>query len=84
MVYGKYVMSTLPATKMSSRGQVVIPEEVRNAMGLKPGAQFVVISQGDVVMLKVLSTPSAKEFTNLQKRLRRKARAAGLTQKNVA
>ncbi len=77
-------MSTLATTKMSSRGQVVIPEEVRNEMGLKEGAQFVVISQGDVMMLKVLTPPSAKEFSALQKRLRRKARAAGLMQKDVA
>jgi AbrB family looped-hinge helix DNA binding protein len=76
-------MSTLATTKMSCRGQVVIPETVRNEMGLKAGAQFVVISQGDVVMLKVLSPPSAEEFSALQKRLRRKARAAGLTQKDV-
>ena len=30
-------MSTLTTTKMSSRGQVVIPEAVRNEMGLKAG-----------------------------------------------
>jgi AbrB family looped-hinge helix DNA binding protein len=77
-------MPALSTTKMSSRGQVVIPETVRNEMGLKAGSQFVVISQGDAVMLKVLSPPSAEEFSELQKRLRRKARAAGLTQKDVA
>jgi AbrB family looped-hinge helix DNA binding protein len=76
-------MSTLTTTKMSSRGQVVIPEIVRNEMGLKTGARFVVISQGDVVMLKVLSPPSAEEFASLHKRLRQKARAAGRKQKDI-
>ncbi|MGA2061546.1 MAG: AbrB/MazE/SpoVT family DNA-binding domain-containing protein [Thermoguttaceae bacterium] len=76
-------MPALSTTKMSSRGQVVIPETIRSEMGLKAGVQFVVISQGDAVMLKVLSPPSAEEFAALHKRLRRKARAAGRTQKDV-
>ena len=67
-------MSTLATTKMSSRGQVVIPEAVRNEMGLKAGSQFVVTSLGDAVMLKKVSPPSAEEFAALHKRLRQKAR----------
>ena len=76
-------MQALSTTKMSSRGQVVIPETIRNEMGLKAGAQFVVISQGDVVMLKVLSAPSVEEFAALHKRLRGKAQAAGRSQKDT-
>ena len=48
-------MSTLATTKMSSRGQVVIPEAVRNEMGLKAGSQFVVTSRGDAVMLNYMA-----------------------------
>jgi AbrB family looped-hinge helix DNA binding protein len=77
-------MSVLATTKMSSRGQVVIPEVVRNEMGLQAGAQFVVTSQGDAVMLKQVSPPSDEEFAALHRRLRQKARAAGLTRKDVA
>jgi hypothetical protein len=53
-------------------------------MGLKPGTRFVAISQGDAVMLKVVSPPSVKDFAALAARLRRKAREAGLTRKDVA
>ena len=35
-------MSTLSTTRMSSKGQVVIPEEIRQRLGLETGAQFVV------------------------------------------
>ena len=77
-------MSTLATTKMSSRGQVVIPENMRNEMGLQAGAQFIVTSQGDAVMLKKVSPASAEEFAALHRRLRQKARAAGLTRKDVA
>ncbi len=37
---------------MSSKGQIVIPEEIRNALHLKTGTKFVVIGEGDVVVLK--------------------------------
>jgi AbrB family looped-hinge helix DNA binding protein len=77
-------MSTLATTKMSSRGQVVIPEAVRNEMGLKPGDEFVVLTQNDVVMLKGIKRPSMREFDALIRKARRQARAAGLTHADVA
>ena len=71
-------------TKMSSRGQVVIPEAVRSEMGLKPGSKFVVLWHDDVVMLKVISPPSREEFTVLQKRLQQQARTKGLKRKDIS
>ena len=50
-------MNDPATTKLSSKGQVVIPEEIRNRLGLKPGAQFVVLGDRDVVILKVIQTP---------------------------
>ena len=55
----------IATTKMSSRGQVGIPESVRSEMGLKPGSQFVVMWHDDVVMLKVISPPSLDDFNFL-------------------
>jgi len=71
-------------TKMSSRGQVVIPESVRSEMGLKPGSKFVVLWHDDVVMLKVISPPSLEEFTAVQKRLQQQARDQGLKRKDIS
>ena len=71
-------------TKMSSRGQVVIPESVRSDMGLKPGSKFVVLWRDDVVMLKVISPPSLEEFKVLQKQLQRQARGKGLKRKDIS
>jgi AbrB family looped-hinge helix DNA binding protein len=71
-------------TKMSSRGQVVIPESVRSEMGLKPGSKFVVLWHDDVVMLKVISPPSLEEFTVVQKRLQQQARDQGLKRKDIS
>lgn len=70
-------------TKLSSRGQVVIPEEIRNRLGLKPGARFVVLGEGDVVILKVIQMPDMAEFDELVGRAREAARRAGLTEADV-
>src|SRR5437763_236910 len=37
-------MPTLATTRMSSKGQVVIPEAIREELGLEPGAQFVAVN----------------------------------------
>ena len=40
-------MSSAATTTLSSKGQVVIPEEIRIRLGLKAGAQFVVLGDRD-------------------------------------
>ncbi len=74
-------MANLSTTKLSSKGQVVIPEEVRSQLGSRAGDQFVVIAEGDVVILKTLNPPSMKEFDTLISRARKQAKVAKLTKK---
>ena len=50
-------MANVSTTKMSSKGQVVIPEIIRKQLNLKPGSQFVVVGDKDVVILKNISPP---------------------------
>jgi len=76
-------MTKLATTKMSSKGQVVIPEEIRDRLGLKAGAQFVVIGERDVVILKSLAPPSMKEFDELVKEARAQARRAGMKKSEI-
>jgi AbrB family looped-hinge helix DNA binding protein len=71
-------MSGYATTKLSSKGQVVIPEEVRNDLGLNEGDQFVVIGQGDAVILKVIAPPKLKEFQELLGQARAEAKKAGV------
>ena len=71
-------MATLATTKMSSKGQIVIPEEIRKRLKLKTGAQFVVVGDNDVVILKSIAPPSMDEFDVLIADARRQAKAAGL------
>lgn len=48
---------TVATTKLSSKGQVVIPESIRKSLRLKEGDQFVVVGQGDSVIFKTISPP---------------------------
>ena len=76
-------MKSLATTKMSSKGQVVIPEEIREQIGLKAGSQFVVVGEKDVVILKSISCPSMKEFDELIARARKQARLSGLKRSDI-
>ena len=74
----------IATTKMSSKGQVVIPEKIRIAMGLKEGTQFVIIGQGNTVILKLIEFPPMEQFKSLIARARKAARQAGLKQSDIA
>jgi AbrB family looped-hinge helix DNA binding protein len=76
-------MPTLTTTRMSSKGQVVIPEEIRERLGLQSGTQFVVVGDRDVVILKAISAPSMKEFDNLIAQARQQARKSGLRKSDI-
>ena len=77
-------MVTVSTTRMSSKGQVVIPEEVRNRLGIASGAQFIVMGENDVVILKKISQHSMDEFDGIIQRARGQARAAGLKSSDIA
>lgn len=77
-------MTQVATTKMSSKGQIVIPEEVRNSLGLKSGDQFIVIGNKDVVILKSISPPSMDEFDALIKKARTQAKKAGLKKSDIS
>ena len=71
-------MESFATTRMSSKGQIVIPESIRKRLNLKEGAQFIVVGEDDVVILKAITSPSMDAFDNLIKKARRQAKDAGL------
>lgn len=73
----------LSTTKMSSKGQIVIPEEIRKRLGLSTGTQFVVIGNDDAVILKTIEPPSMKGMGELLASARKAARKAGLKKSDV-
>ncbi len=76
-------MEGLATTRMSSKGQVVIPENIRKRLKLGEGAQFVVVGDADVIILKAIAQPDLGEFDALIQQARKQAKEAGLKQKDI-
>lgn len=77
-------METIATTRMSSKGQIVIPEIIRKRLNLKEGVQFVVVGEGDVVILKAISPPNMDSFDVLIDQARDQAKAAGLKRADIS
>jgi AbrB family looped-hinge helix DNA binding protein len=76
-------MTEIATTRLSTKGQVVIPEAIRERLHLEAGTQFVVVAEGDVVVLKAISTPSMSEFDSIITKARKQASASGLTEQDI-
>jgi AbrB family looped-hinge helix DNA binding protein len=76
-------MADISTTKMSSKGQVVIPETIRKQLNLKAGSQFVVIGEKDVVILKNIASPSLDDFGDLIAEARKKGRQVGIKKSDI-
>lgn len=76
-------MANIATTKMSSKGQVVIPEDIRRRLNLKTGEQFVVVGDKDVVILKIITPPAINEFDSLIAEARSKGKQAGLNKTDI-
>jgi len=77
-------MTNVATTKMSSKGQVVIPENIRKQLNLKAGAQFLVLGEKDVVILKSISPLSLDEFDDLIAEARRKGKQVGIKKSDIS
>ena len=71
-------MTQPSVTKMSSKGQVVIPESIRRRLGLDAGTQFVVVADDAAIVLRRIVAPAIEDFDALLERARDEARTVGL------
>ncbi|MBY0377807.1 MAG: AbrB/MazE/SpoVT family DNA-binding domain-containing protein [Gammaproteobacteria bacterium] len=76
-------MSRIATTKMSSKGQVVIPEGVRQELGLESGSQFMIMAEKDVIILKIITRPSMDDFSGLIAKTRKAVKQAGITKEDL-
>ncbi|MCC2666796.1 MAG: AbrB family transcriptional regulator [Gammaproteobacteria bacterium] len=76
-------MRSFTTTRMSSKGQVVIPEEIRKALKLKEGKQFIVLGKKDVILLKAIRSPSMKNFDYLIAQAKKQARQSKIKKSDI-
>ncbi len=76
-------MSEIATAKMSSKGQVVIPGEIRKRLGLKPGSHFIVVGEKDTLILKAITPPSFVEFSDLVTEAKKQAKNVGLKKSDI-
>jgi len=76
-------MSVVEITTLSSKGQIVIPNKIRDELGVKSGSKFVVISDGSNILLKHIEKPPVETFKKLITRSQSYARKHGLKKADV-
>lgn len=76
-------MVAVPTTRMSSRGQVVIPESIRIGCGFGEGTTFTVVAKGNAVMLQAIVAPPRDLFNELARESRAAAKAAGMRPSDI-
>ncbi|MEK6922231.1 MAG: hypothetical protein AABX08_00340 [Nanoarchaeota archaeon] len=73
--------------KMSSKGQIVIPQRIREELRAEEGSMFAVISSRNSVILKKIETPSKedliKDLERIAKEGRRRAEKLGIKESDV-
>jgi len=76
-------MEQLEVTKLSSKGQVVLPQAIRRKLHLKEGEKFIVLGDKDTVILKKIERPALERARKLVKESRAWAKKVGLTPQDI-
>jgi AbrB family looped-hinge helix DNA binding protein len=70
-------------TKISSKGQIVIPSDIRRKLKVREGNLFVVSEQGDSICLKKIELPKVKTWEEATKPFRRAAKKSSFTKEDL-
>lgn len=74
-------------TKMSSRGQIVVPQEIRNKLNMQEGTTFAIFGTKNTIILKKIETPSKEELIKdlemIAKEGKKRAEKIGLKENDI-
>ncbi|MBQ4200479.1 MAG: AbrB/MazE/SpoVT family DNA-binding domain-containing protein [Kiritimatiellae bacterium] len=80
-------MTKVMTTKMSSKGQVVLPEALRQMYGWESGTAFTILTYKGSIIMQPLKTPTEDEieaeFEDAFAEARRQAKEAGMTPRDI-
>ena len=58
-------MTEVAVSRLSSKGQIVIPKELRNYLGFHEGELFALFGDGDTLIIKKVDVPSKEDFEEI-------------------
>ena len=70
-------------TKVSGKGQVVIPQSIRESLKIKAGARFAVFGQDDTIVFKKVDLPTIADFKRLTEETSKIAKRKGIKKSDV-
>lgn len=70
-------------TRIGERGQVVIPPSFRDQMRIHKGDKFMILQQGNAIILKRLRAPTKSDFEAMLKKAHLHAQKHKLTEKDL-
>lgn len=71
-------------TKLSARGQIVIPQDIREKMGLREGMPFAVSGRKNIIILRAIEKPNMEnEWERLFKWGKEYAKKKGIKPEDV-
>ncbi len=70
-------------TTVSTKGQVVLPKQIREMLSIAPGSQLVVMSDGDNILMKPVKQPSLAEFSSLMDAAKEWATGVGMKESDI-
>ncbi|MEK6823320.1 MAG: hypothetical protein AABY13_05800 [Nanoarchaeota archaeon] len=76
-------MESVPLVKMSAKGQLVVPEDIRDKEGFHEGDRFMPVSVVEGVLFKRVAMPTFEEFERFSKEMRAHARKHKITKKTI-
>jgi AbrB family looped-hinge helix DNA binding protein len=73
--------------RMSSKGQIVIPQDIREEINADEGTVFAITGSRDTVILKRINTPSKedimKELTRISKEGKKRLQKMGIKESDL-
>ncbi len=71
--------------KMSPKGQLVVPQDIRESEAFEPGDRFIAMSVKEGVLFKKVEMPNIKrEFEKLSKEIEAKFKKDKVTSKDIS
>ena len=78
---------SIETLKMSSKGQVVIPLDMRDEIGAGEGTLFAAVNTEDTIVLKKITTPSKEDLIKdlglFAKKAKKNLQSKGFTEKDL-